>query len=332
MNRTHQKELTKEVRKLLKKRDEYAMVSKRQKLFLRFMALVAMWGTGLSFGYGLYTFRSAADTRIIDATYIWLWAVSILCSGLFFFLLSLSPPSDGQRLDSWFLWRGRLTLTLGVGVWVVQIINQMLPTEVNFFGNNRYIIVIGYLCLAIFLMTVAAVLARPELFLAERLTSFASGCLTFAILTSPIRLLSLLPLQVRSVWLMSALLLILVLLIGVSQRQDRKRLNAVQLTTISMINPTKLLQSLRTHDEVIRDQLRALEVKLKLEEDIPPGVLKEVIRLLVEDKKSANEALWWIIPAVVFIVYALAESLINDLLYEEIVKPFVCQFVKVICD
>lgn len=332
MDTVHNNRLKKEVRKLLKEREEFAIVSKKRKTLLRTIAILTMWGVGFTIGYGIYTFRSTSSTRLIDAIYIWLWAFSILCSGLFFYLLSFSPPRDSKKLDIWFLWRGRASIALGVGIYIVQVVNQMLPTEVNYFGDNRYVIVMGYSCMAIFLLVLTAVISRPELFLAERLTGFASGCFTFGLVTSPVRLLTVLPLQSQHAWLISALLLFIVILPTFGRSKNLKRLNFVQVTAISMISPPKLLQALRTHDEIIRDQYQALIVKRGLEKDLSLGAQKELARMFVEDRKKDNEVLKWIVPTAIFFITVLADSLISDLFYEDVLKPFICGFIRAVCD
>ncbi len=73
-------------------------------------------------------------------------------------------------------------------------------------------------------------------------------------------------------------------------------------------------------------------MKLKLEENLPLGVQKELIRLFVEDTKQDNEVLRWVVPVALFVVTVLAQSLLDDLLYESMLKPFICRFIEMVCN
>ena len=332
MTTTQQKELTREVKKLLKKRSDYTGVSRRAQLGLRLLAGVALFGAGLTFSYGLYTYRSSAKSATIDAVYLWLWASSILCSSLFFVLISLRPPKSRHHLDNWFLWRGRAAIVLGIGVWVLQVVNQMLPSTVNFFGNNRYIIVISYTCAAVFILTVGAILSKPELFMAERLTGIASGCFGFVLATMPMRFAALLPIDYGITWILSALMVLLLSVsIELGTRYKPGRLNFVQEAAISILSPSRLLQSMRTHNEVIRDQYEALQIKLRLEDDLPLGTNRELVKLFAAELKRDNEVLRWIVPIALFIVLTVAENFIGDFVYNDLLKPFLCSIVKAAC-
>lgn len=333
MNRTQQKELTREVKKLLKKRSEYTGVSKWAQLALRLLAGVALLGAIFTFGFGLITYRSLAESATIDAIYLWLWASSILCASLFFVLISLRPPKSRQRLDNWFLWRGRAAIVLGIGVWVLQVVNQMLPSTVNFFGANRYIIVISYTCAAVFILTIGAILSKPELFLAEWLTGIASGCFLFVLATMPMRFAALLPIDYGITWILSALMLLLLSVsMELGTRYKPGRLNLVQEAVISIISPSQLLQSMRTHNEIIRDQYEALQIKLRLEDDLPIGINRELVKLFAAELKKDKKPLGLIVAIALLIVEAIADNLISDFIYNDLLKPFLCSVVKAACD
>jgi hypothetical protein len=301
-------------------------------VFLHLLFFAALWLAAFYFALGLQLYKTPDENRPVDAVYYWLFAVSALCVALTFLLFAQSPPQVKSKVNNWFLWRGRLLLLLGIGIFVVQAVNQLLPTSHNILGANRYVIVVGYISFSVFLCTVIAILSKPELFLADRLTYTASACFAFAISTSPIRISVALQPPNYSSWYAYLFALLLLLFIFIELRRNPKRLNHVQLAVIWIINPARLLLVLRSRDEVIRDQYQALAVKLKLDNDLPLGVQKELIRLLVEENKNAKDILWWIVPVVVLVVTVLIESLVNDFIYEDIVKPFLCQYIPSICN
>ncbi|CUS03233.2 membrane protein of unknown function [Candidatus Promineifilum breve] len=333
MNTYRQKELAKEVKRLLKNRNQYVGVSKKRKVLLYLLFFASLLIAAFYFAFGLQLYKSPDVNEPVDSVYYLLFAVSALCVALTFLLFAQSPPQAKPKINNWFLWRGRLLLMLGIGIYVVQAVNQLLPSSHNILGGNRYVYVIGYVTFSVFLCTVIAILSKPELFLADRLTNIASACFAFAISTSPIRInLALLPSSYDSSWYAYLFALLLLLFIFIEMRLNPKRLNHVQRAVIWIINPARLLLVLRSRDEVIRDQYQALEVKLKLDNDLPLGVQKELIRILVEENKNAKDILWWIVPILVLVVTVVFESLVNDLIYQDIVKPFLCQFLPSICN
>jgi hypothetical protein len=117
----------------------------------------------------------------------------------------------------------------------------------------------------------------------------------------------------------------------VYQQLRTKSLNLVQFAVLSIINPARLLIALRSHDQEIRDQYNALVVKTHLEQDLSLGVQKELVRLMVEENKKERDRLWWLIPIFLSVAAVVGQSLIQDLVYENTIKPLVCSMTGFLC-
>ena len=160
---------------------------------------------------------------------------------------------------------------------------------------------VGYIGYGVFFCTVIAVLARPELFVSEQITTIASSCFALAVATAPVRIVA--AFQPSSVTVWNTVLLSLPLMVTATYQQLRpKSLNIVQFTVLYIINPARLLTALRSHNRVIQDQYNALLVKTHLERNLSLGVQKELVQLIVKENKSTKEHLWWFAPIVGFIL------------------------------
>lgn len=329
MKHSKQRNLEKDVRQLLKDRSQPVRPSRKRIVSLKALAWASLWVASVLFLNGYNAMRMEAGFTA-SVMYDWLLAVNYVLFSFLLFLYAQIPPVNEADLDMWLLKRGRRTLLLFTTILMVQIASQMLPADITVFGRYRVMAAIGYVGYGIFFCTVIAVLARPELFVSERITTIASSCFALAVATAPVRIVAAFQPSAVTVW--NTVLLSLPLIAAATYQQLRpKSLNIVQFTVLYIINPARLLTALRSHNRVIQDQYNALLVKTRLERNLSLGVQKELVQLIVKENKSTQERLWWFIPIVGFILAAIGESLIQDLLYERIIRPLLCRVLSTLC-
>ncbi len=330
MKHSKKRNLEAEVRRLLKDRSQPARPSRKRIVSSKALAWASLWVASFLFLNGYNVMRMEAGSITASVMYDWLLAVNYVLFSFLLFLYAQIPPVDKAKLDMWLLRRGRRTLLLFTTILLVQIASQMLPAEITVFGRYRVMAAVGYLGYSVFFCTVIAVLARPELFVSERITTLASSCFALALAAAPVRIIAAFQPSAVTVW--NTILLSLPLMVVVTYQQLRPRsLNIVQFTVLYIMNPARLLTALRSHNKVIQDQYNALLVKTRLERNLSLGVQKELVQLMVKENKSTKERLWWFIPIVVFILTAIGESLIQDLLYESIIRPLFCEVLGTLC-
>jgi hypothetical protein len=114
----------------------------------------------------------------------------------------------------------------------------------------------------------------------------------------------------------------------------RKGLNLLQDEVLSMVHPSRIMEIIREKDQIFRDRLKALQIKLRTEEGITEGVKIELIKLYLEERENINGrhlAIFLLFASLIyFALGAVGEGFVQDLIYEPI-KPYLCQWGIISC-
>jgi hypothetical protein len=271
----------------------------------------------------------------IDIIYYTLWSISLFLAGLGLLVQSRGGPDNDKVFDEWIWKQGRKTFIYAFLAFLIQAINQTLPAQNNFFGQYRVFILIGYLAFAIFSGSILIIYWKPKLVLSGSLTGIGSSAMLFYLGFIPARIIAILQPDPMYFWISIVFPVIVPLIFLIRRQIDPKTLNPVQFAVINTIHPDRLFTALRTYNQVLEDQFEALKVKFRLEKDLPLGVKTELIKLYAEQGKTENEIQWWITVIaglVALMTGAIGEAFFQDLLYDPLIKPFLCTIISNFCN
>ncbi len=319
--------LYKQLKSFSQKRAMTAQKSKAQRRvsFVVFQVLLYF-----SYIFGFFVIFSIRDKQFTLNTFSnLLWFASFFLSAMIYRNSSLQAPVDKKELDEWIWKKGKKNFIYYFLAFLLFAINQGLP--ISIFGQYRLFAVTGYLSLAIYFACVLLILWKPSLFTSGFIGGIGSSAQLFFIGALPSRLAILVAPNDKALFLLLIIPSLLPYIGLLYALWQTKTLNLVQIATLQVIHPDRLLTALRNRDQIIRDQYEALKIKHKTEKDLSLGVKAELIKLYSIENRSRSQNLWWLGMAMAltaFIISTIGQLIIQDALYAPLVKPILCQFLN----
>jgi hypothetical protein len=109
-------------------------------------------------------------------------------------------------------------------------------------------------------------------------------------------------------------------------------LNPLQYAVVHFVSPDRLLFALRTHSQVIESEIKALGIIERLESQQDYGTQIALLEYLTKRHQLRTGAVGsLLIVLLIFVLGAIGEAFFQDLLYEPLLKPFLCKFNTSFC-
>lgn len=117
--------------------------------------------------------------------------------------------------------------------------------------------------------------------------------------------------------------------------RKRRGVNFVQDGVIRIALPSRLLTALRPYYIILRDDIKAREMLLKLERKGEYGTKQALFEVIAEENKSPFEFPFAIIGAIIaftsYLAGSLGQSILQDVIYSPYIKPILCSIKLATC-
>ena len=328
--------ISKLVKRLLSSRNKQQLVTSRQKAIFNITFNVLLFIAYVTWISAIYELKDRKWEMNVQFIYEILNGTGLFLGAVIFNLAKKSSPSTltKNERNEWLWSEGRKRYILFFWAFTIIAIAQLLPADLSVYGQYKYFASLGFWGYSLFSGVVLIVIWKPKLFLSYQLTGFGSGAAVFALSQMPVRLASIFNPSPIIFFLIMSIATLFAVAIIISRSVYKYSLNPVQVSVLSFIKPERLLISLRTHYNEIRDQYNAVILHKKLVRELSPGIKTELIKIFAEQYKSEKETRWWIagvFSIIVFVVGAIGEAFFQDLLYQPFVKKILCTWLPIIC-
>ncbi len=171
--------------------------------------------------------------------------------------------------------------------------------------------------LLLFLLTILFIALYPKFYLWGSITGMGSAVFVVMILLFVIFTLILFP------WFISIVFVLAFVLIIFSNKWQFKGLNIVQVVVPTVISPNRLYHAIRPFQDVLKDQSKALELKLHLDEKLSYGVKAELTKLYMREYKAKSGNHWFLfflISILLFVIKTVFQSALEEIIYIPILR------------
>lgn len=335
-----------EVEKQLKKRKPNVETSEQQKRYYRrwywFSILALLLWTTYATQSTIQLFREHTLT-FFDAFYLYLPSIMFFFLGRACLIKTQKSPIQKQVREIW-VWENerKHLIYVTVGVTTGVLYGFLIQTE-------RILIIDISLLLSLFssitiFTSFFAVFLKPKLFLSKFLNTFAFASTIILAVSIPISLVAI-PYSLLdyrdSIITKTIDFVMIVFLFGYAVYKiipyfyiyftaikEKRNLTIFQESVIRIMRPEILLHALKSQSQVFEEQSKAIKNVENWSYD------KQIayIRALSVMTDSKPNTFWAVITAIlIFIAGSLGDSLVQDILYNQILKPVLCNIFKSLC-